>query len=76
MATSVETPATRTEQRNTEETVSPQQPQQQQQQSTEERIRIRAYELYEQRGDDGGDPESDWYQAENEIVTEVSGHDH
>lgn len=66
---------TKTEQRKTEETVNPPQ-QQPQQQSIEERVRNRAYELYEQRGEAGGDPQSDWYQAENEIVTEVSGRDH
>ena len=33
----------------------------------EERIRIRAYELYEKRNGEGGDPESDWYRAETEI---------
>lgn len=71
MPTAVETAITRTEKpSNSEEITSPPQ------QSTEERIRIRAYELYQQRGDEGGDAERDWYQAENEIVTEVSGHDH
>lgn len=32
-----------------------------------DRIRTRAYELYEKRGGAPGDPESDWYQAEAEI---------
>lgn len=32
-----------------------------------DRIRARAYELYEKRGGAPGDPESDWYQAEAEI---------
>jgi hypothetical protein len=36
----------------------------------EERIRIRAYELYLQRGGNGGSPEQDWFQA----VAEVYGH--
>jgi hypothetical protein len=36
----------------------------------EERIRIRAYELYLQRGGNGGSPEQDWFQA----VAEVDGH--
>lgn len=30
-------------------------------------IRQRAYELYEQRGHQGGSPEDDWYQAEQEL---------
>lgn len=71
MPTAAEIPIERAENRNTEEVVGPQQ-----QPSTEERIRIRAYELYQQRGEAAGDAESDWYQAETEIVTEVSGHDH
>lgn len=36
----------------------------------EERIRIRAYELYEKRKGEGGDAESDWYRAEAEIQGE------
>lgn len=32
-----------------------------------DRIRDRAYELYQKRGGGPGDPESDWYQAEAEI---------
>ena len=35
----------------------------------EEQIRIRAYEIYLQRGGDGGTPEQDWFQA----VAEVHG---
>jgi hypothetical protein len=36
------------------------------------RIRIRAYELFEKRkGDPGGDAESDWYRAEAEIIAET-----
>lgn len=34
----------------------------------EQRIRIRAYELYEERHGEPGDPVSDWLQAEAEIV--------
>jgi hypothetical protein len=33
----------------------------------EEKIRVRAYELYLQRGGMGGSPEQDWLQAKNEI---------
>ena len=33
----------------------------------EERVRVRAYELYLQRGGDGGSPEQDWFQAVAEI---------
>ena len=33
----------------------------------EERIRARAYELYEQRQGEPGDPDDDWYRAEAEI---------
>jgi DUF2934 family protein len=35
--------------------------------STEERIRIRAYELFEARKGAPSDPVADWYQAEAEI---------
>jgi len=37
--------------------------------SLQERIRIRAYELYLRRGGQGGSPEQDWFQA----VAEVHG---
>jgi len=37
----------------------------------EERIRVRAYELYEKRSGDTGDGENDWYRAEAEIKSEV-----
>ena len=37
------------------------------QDAVEERIRIRAYELYEKRDGEAGDAESDWYRAETEI---------
>lgn len=33
----------------------------------EERIRARAYELYQSRNGQNGSPESDWSQAEAEI---------
>ena len=35
--------------------------------SLEERVRIRAYELYLQRGANGGSPEQDWFQAVAEV---------
>ena len=35
--------------------------------SLEERIRMRAYELYLQRNGNGGTPEQDWLQAKQEI---------
>jgi hypothetical protein len=38
--------------------------------SIEERIRIRAYELYLRRGGRGGSPEQDWFQATAEIYEE------
>lgn len=38
----------------------------------EERIRARAYELYLQRGDNGGSPEQDWLRA----VEEICGRQH
>ena len=36
----------------------------------EERIRLRAYELYVQRGNEFGSELDDWLQAEEEIQTE------
>ncbi|MGO9518631.1 MAG: DUF2934 domain-containing protein [Candidatus Korobacteraceae bacterium] len=33
----------------------------------EEKIRMRAYELYMQRGGTGGSPEQDWFQAQKEV---------
>ena len=33
----------------------------------EEKIRVRAYELYLQRGGTGGSPEQDWLQAKKEV---------
>jgi|SRR5271166_579385 len=38
--------------------------------SLEERIRIRAYELYLRRGGQGGSPEQDWFQAAAEVYGE------
>lgn len=37
-------------------------------QGIEERIRTRAYQLYEQRGNRGGSAVEDWLQAESEIM--------
>ena len=37
--------------------------------SLEERIRLRAYELYVQRGNESGSEFEDWLQAEEEIQT-------
>ena len=36
----------------------------------EERIRLRAYELYVQRGNESGSEFEDWLQAEEEIQSE------
>jgi hypothetical protein len=36
---------------------------------TEEKIRQRAYELYQQRGGRAGNPADDWLQAKNEILS-------
>jgi len=35
--------------------------------SLEEKVRTRAYELYLQRGGQGGSPEQDWFQAQREV---------
>jgi hypothetical protein len=32
-----------------------------------------AYALWQARGGNGGSPEEDWYQAEQELLTRVSG---
>jgi Protein of unknown function (DUF2934) len=37
----------------------------------EEKIRVRAYELYLQRRGQGGSPEQDWLQAAAEIYSQV-----
>lgn len=34
----------------------------------QEQIRVRAYELYEQRGREGGQEMGDWLQAEQEVL--------
>jgi len=38
----------------------------------QERIRVRAYELYEQRGRENGRELDDWLQAEAEATTEIA----
>jgi hypothetical protein len=45
-------------------------------QPLEERIRARAYELYEQRAGAPGDPDADWYRAESEIIGDSDQTDH
>ncbi|SRR5579883_1796858 len=35
--------------------------------NVEEQIRIRAYQLYLERGGNGGSPEQDWFRAQEEI---------
>ena len=37
--------------------------------SLEEQIRLRAYEIYEERGRQDGFAEQDWLQAESELTT-------
>ena len=37
----------------------------------EDRVRVRAYELYQKRNGAPGDPESDWYRAEAELRDEA-----
>lgn len=44
--------------------------------SIEEKIRVRAYQLYESRNGAPGDAESDWYQAEAEIMGTSEQTDH
>lgn len=39
-------------------------------QATEDRIRMRAYELYEARNGGPGDADGDWYRAELELQSE------
>ncbi len=39
---------------------------------TEEQIRLRAYEIYLRRGNAPGTPESDWAQAERELIEELN----
>ena len=38
----------------------------------QERIRVRAYELYEQRGRENGRELDDWLQAEAEAIIEIA----
>lgn len=76
MTTAARQQAPKTPQANTNENAPSPETDVNSQTPVEERIRMRAYELYEQRGGVEGDAESDWYQAETEIVTESSGHDH
>jgi hypothetical protein len=40
--------------------------------SLEEQIRLRAYQIYLQRGGHGGSPEKDWLQAKQEICGQHS----
>jgi hypothetical protein len=42
------------------------------QRPTEEQIRMRAYEIYLERGDEPGDAVSDWLQAEAELQPEIA----
>lgn len=42
-------------------------------QSTEEMIRLRAYQLYEERGRQDGWAEYDWQQAECDILSRLAG---
>jgi len=41
--------------------------------SLEEQIRVRAYQLYLERGGSGGSPEQDWFRAQQEIHGRRSG---
>lgn len=40
----------------------------------ESKIRLRAYELYQQRGFNGGSEQEDWLQAEREVLARHPGH--
>lgn len=40
----------------------------------ESEIRLRAYELYEQRGANGGTEQEDWLRAEQEVLARHPGH--
>jgi hypothetical protein len=42
------------------------------QRATEEEVRVRAYEIYMERGDAPGDAMRDWLQAETELQPEVA----
>ena len=39
--------------------------------TSEERIRVRAYEIFLRRGGQGGTPESDWLLAREELIKEA-----
>lgn len=39
---------------------------------SEERIRVRAYEIFLRRGGQGGTPESDWLLAREELIKEAA----
>ncbi|HKW17422.1 MAG TPA: DUF2934 domain-containing protein [Terriglobales bacterium] len=40
----------------------------------ESEIRLRAFELYQQRGFDGGSEQEDWLRAEREVLARHPGH--
>jgi hypothetical protein len=40
----------------------------------ESEIRLRAYELYQQRGPNNGSEQEDWFQAEREVLARHQGH--
>lgn len=42
----------------------------------ESEIRVRAYELYEQRGYTDGRSDDDWFQAEREVLARHGSHAH
>lgn len=42
----------------------------------ESEIRLRAYELYQQRGDESGSEEQDWLRAEREVLARHSSQSH
>jgi hypothetical protein len=42
----------------------------------EAEIRLRAYELYQQRGYTNGQPEQDWFTAEREVLARHADHKH
>jgi len=42
----------------------------------ETEIRLRAYELYEQRGYANGDPDGDWLEAERQVLARQGNREH
>ena len=42
----------------------------------ESKIRLRAYQLYEQRGFSDGDAERDWFEAEREVLAGYGNQEH